>query len=362
VVTDADRDRRLMARALFLAERGRGRTMPNPMVGAVVVASDGVIAGQGAHLRAGEAHAEVHALSAAGARARGGTLYCTLEPCCHVGRTGPCVERIAEAGITRVVAAMRDPHPHVSGGGFAYLRSRGIEVSEGVLAESAAALNAPFVTWVEQRRPHVTLKLAVSRDGFVGDGHRRVTLTCATTDRRMHRQRAEVDAIAAGAETMLVDDPQLTARGCYRYRPLLRVVFDWRLRVPAGARVFSTLAAGPVIMIVTAKAASERAPHVAMLLAMGVDVEVFDAPDVRAALTALAARDVLSLLIEGGPRLQTAYLEAGLVDVVQWIAVPRMLHRGVAAWDPARFGLTAPARTMPLGDDLLMEFDVHRPH
>lgn len=351
-----------MARALFLAERGRGRTTPNPMVGAVVVASDGVIAGQGAHLRAGEAHAEIHALNAAGARARGGTLYCTLEPCCHVGRTGPCVERIAEAGIARVVAAMRDPNPTVSGGGLAYLRTHGIDVSAGLLADAAAALNAPFVTWVEQRRPHVTLKLAVSRDGFVGDGRQRVPLTCATTDRRMHRQRAEVDAIAVGAGTVLTDDPQLTPRGCFRYRPLLRVVFDWRLRVPADARVFSTVAAGPVIMMVTADAVGERATHVAALRARGVDIEVLDAPDLRAALRALAARGVLSLLVEGGPRLQTAFLEAGLVDVVQWIAVPRTLHHGVAAWDAARFGLTVPDRTTQLGDDHLMEFHVHRAH
>src|SRR5580765_2197832 len=147
-----------MERALFLAERGRGRTSPNPMVGAVVVSPSGVVIGQGAHQRAGEAHAEVIALEAAGSGASGSTLYCTLEPCSHVGRTGPCAERIVACGVTQVVAAMGDPNPRVSGGGFAYLRNHGVAVTTGDGAAPARRLNAPFVTWMTQQRPFVIAK------------------------------------------------------------------------------------------------------------------------------------------------------------------------------------------------------------
>ena len=162
-------DARFMERALFLAERGRGTTSPNPVVGAVVVSDDGVVVGQGAHLRAGGPHAEVVALEMAGSRARGATLYCTLEPCSHTGRTGPCVERIVPAGIRRVVAAMGDPNPRVSGAGFARLRAEGVEVDVGVGEVEARRRNAAFVTWITKGRPLVTLKTAVSADGFVID-------------------------------------------------------------------------------------------------------------------------------------------------------------------------------------------------
>ena len=161
-MTDAD----YMERALLHAGRGRGRTSPNPVVGALVVAND-VVVSWGYHERAGEAHAEVRALEAAGARARGATLYSTLEPCCHTGRTGPCTERIIDAGIRRVVAAVRDPNPRVAGGGLAALRARGIEVVDGVLQEAAARVNQSFFTWVREGRPHVTMKIALSRDGRV---------------------------------------------------------------------------------------------------------------------------------------------------------------------------------------------------
>src|SRR5690348_5057401 len=158
-----------MTRALFLAERGRGRTSPNPMVGAVVVDGEGVAVGHGAHERAGAPHAEIHALNESGAHTRGATLYSTLEPCCHVGRTGPCVARIAEAGVTRVVAAMEDPNPLVRGGGFTYLRERGIAVEVGIAREAAIRLNQPFLTAVTRKRPFVILKAAASIDGCIAD-------------------------------------------------------------------------------------------------------------------------------------------------------------------------------------------------
>ena len=180
-MVDAD----YMDRALFLAERGRGRTSPNPMVGAVVVSPDGVVVGQGFHERAGEPHAEVHALAGAGARARGATLYCTLEPCCHVGRTPPCVGRIVEAGVARVVAAIEDPNPFVQGRGFAYLRAHAVDVQVGLAVDAAVRLNRPFFTLMRQKRPFVVLKVATSLDGRIAEGPGlRTELTSAGTSAR----------------------------------------------------------------------------------------------------------------------------------------------------------------------------------
>src|SRR5262245_21261231 len=243
-------DARWMDRALFHAARGAGRTSPNPLVGAVIVTPDGVVVGQGYHERAGDAHAEVRALEEAGARARGATLYCTLEPCSHQGRTGPCVAPIVDAGIARVVAAVEDPDPRVRGRGFAYLRAHGVHVDVGVCADAATVLNQPFFTLTRERRPFTILKAAVSADGFIAEAPGRPTaLTSADANRHAHRLRAEIDAIAVGVGTILADDPALTARSAYRERPLTRVIFDRRLRTPPSARVLSTPEAGPVIIV-----------------------------------------------------------------------------------------------------------------
>ena len=360
-----------MDRALFWAERGRGQTSPNPLVGAVVVAADGTVVGQGAHLRAGGPHAEVVALGVAGSRARGATLYCTLEPCSHTGRTGPCVEPIAAAGIRRVVAAVTDPNPQVSGRGFRWLQEHGIDVTIGVEEDRARALNAPFFTWVTRRRPFVIAKVATSRDRFVGQATTRVKLTGAEADRHFHRQRSEVDAIAVGAGTILVDDAELTARGAYRARPLTRVLFDWRGRIPASARVFSTLSAGPVIMMVTRQAVAAAPERFADLAARGIDVEARESRDLRSVLTDLAERDILSLLVEGGPALHAAFAEAELIDRAQWVVTPRDLGAGVPLMPLFTRLITPPhepSRVIELGEDVLIEFDVHgtdrshRPH
>ena len=255
-VTDAD----YMTRALFHAARGRGRTSPNPVVGAVIVSADGVIVGEGFHARAGAPHAEVNALEMAGHRARGATLYCSLEPCCHTGRTGPCVARIADAGITRVVAAVQDPNPLVRGRGFEFLESRGIRVEVGTGRAAAVLLNQPFFTLMNEGRPFVTLKAAVSADGYISEAPgRRTALTSEAANRHAQRIRAEIDAIGVGVGTVLIDDPLLTARGAYRELPLIRVIFDRHLRTPPDASVLSTVEAGPV-MILTVPEAAESAP------------------------------------------------------------------------------------------------------
>jgi diaminohydroxyphosphoribosylaminopyrimidine deaminase/5-amino-6-(5-phosphoribosylamino)uracil reductase len=363
VVSDA-RDRAFMERALLVAERGRGRTSPNPHVGAVVVAENGDVVGQGAHQAAGGPHAEVVALDAAGDLARGATLYCTLEPCSHTGRTGPCVARVAAAAIRRVVIGVADPNPLVAGRGIAFLRAHGIDVATGVRGEEAARLHAPFFTWVTRHRPFVIAKTAISSDGFVGRSGERIILTGPSADRFFHRQRAEVDAIAVGADTVIADDPLLTARGAFRGRPLTRVVIDWRARVPASSRLFATREAGPVIMVVTDAAAAARRDHLDGLRARGVEVDVLAGRDVREALAGLARRGIVLLLVEGGPTLQRVMAQADVVDRMQVVRAPTALGHGIPA-----FTLGRPAdRSRRLGDDLLMEFDVHgtgrdnRPH
>jgi diaminohydroxyphosphoribosylaminopyrimidine deaminase/5-amino-6-(5-phosphoribosylamino)uracil reductase len=351
-----------MERALSIAECGRGRTSPNPIVGALVVSAGGVVVGHGAHLSAGGPHAEIHALDEAGSRAQGATLYATLEPCCHVGRTGPCVERIASAGIARVVAAVRDPNPRVAGKGFDYLRAHGIQVDEGVGQDVAVDQNRPFFTWITSGRPFVVLKTAVSRDGFVGRPHERVKLTGEAADRWFQRQRAEIDAIAVGSETMLTDDPLLTSRDVFRHRPLTRVIFDRRARVPPTARLFSTLQAGPVIIVVASASGADRAheSRVEVLAAAGAVIERVDGQGLSFALRRLADRGVLSLLVEGGPALQSAFVREGFADRIQCVTVPVELEHGVPMAPMGALVSGEPRRVLELGQDTLREFDVHR--
>lgn len=351
-----------MNRALFHAARGSGRTSPNPLVGAVVV-SDAVVVGQGFHQRAGEPHAEIHALTEAGTRARGATLYSTLEPCCHQGRTGPCVSRIVEAGIRRVVAAVEDPNPAVRGRGFAYLRANGVEVDVGLSAESAVALNQPFFTLMREGRPFVVLKAATSSDGGIAEAPgRRTRLTAQEANRHAQRVRAEIDAIGVGSGTILADDPELTARGVFRARPLVRVVFDRRLRTPPAARVLSTVEAGPVIIVTCARAA-DRAELRRPLEARGAEIAVADDDTFRSALHGIAERNVGSLLLEGGAALHAAAWDEGLVDFVRLYVTPHTLGAGALPLLPDRSFSTAELhdrRVLPLGDDVLIEGYVHR--
>jgi diaminohydroxyphosphoribosylaminopyrimidine deaminase/5-amino-6-(5-phosphoribosylamino)uracil reductase len=353
-----------MERALFHAARGRGRTSPNPLVGAVVVSPDGVIVGQGYHEQAGAPHAEAHALAAAGARARGATLYCTLEPCSHQGRTGPCVTRIVESGIARVVASVEDPNPVVRGRGFAYLREHGVAVQVGEAAEIAIALNQPFFTLMHERRPFVILKAATSLDGRIAAAAgQRTPLTSAAANRHAHGVRAEVDAMAVGVGTILIDDPELTARGAYRERPLARVIFDRRLRTPPHARIFSTRDAGPVIIVTTAAAAG-REDLRAALEARGAEIDVAADGTLRAALQRLGERQVGSLLLEGGAAVHAAAWDDDLVDYVRLYVTPHVLGEGGVPMLPGRAFSSVDLRdrrVQTLGPDTVIEGYVHRP-
>jgi diaminohydroxyphosphoribosylaminopyrimidine deaminase/5-amino-6-(5-phosphoribosylamino)uracil reductase len=359
-------DAALMGKALAIAERGRPTTSPNPMVGALLVDADGVIVGRGAHLRAGGPHAEIFALAEAGPRAAGATLYCTLEPCCHTGRTGPCAPRVVEAGVRRAVVAMRDPNPAVAGRGLAVLRSAGIEILVGVREREAERLNGPFLTWIGRGRPEVTLKAALSRDGYVAAAPGvRTPLTSGVANRRVHRDRAGVDALGIGSGTVLADDPLLTPRGAYRPRPLVRVVFDRRLRTPPAARLLSTLAAGPVI-IMTSPEAVRRPDRAAALAAAGatvLDVDAAPAEWLTACLAELARREVTSLTVEGGPALQQAFWDGGLVERVQIYETPHVLGPGGVPWIQVSGGIRSRLEEVTvtgLGPDVRVEGHVHR--
>jgi diaminohydroxyphosphoribosylaminopyrimidine deaminase/5-amino-6-(5-phosphoribosylamino)uracil reductase len=353
-----------MRRALEHARRGIGRTTPNPVVGACVVTAEGVVIGQGSHERAGEPHAEIHALDEAGDLASGATLYCTLEPCVHLGRTGPCTDRIIAAGIRRVVAAMEDPFPQVSGRGFAALRAHGIQVDVGTCADEAARLNQPFLTTVREGRPFVILKAATSLDGRIAAGPgQRTSITSRAALRHAQYQRAIVDAVGVGSETVLVDNPLLTTREVFRERPLIRVIFDRRLRVPATARVMNTLAQGPVIILTSASAMEQLPERVDALERAGATV-IGVPNDLRIGLQELAARDVQSLLIEGGAALHAAFWDAGVVDYVQMYVSPTWLgDAGVPSMDGRDFSTAAlvERRVELLGPDVLIEGYVHRP-
>lgn len=364
-MSQSSMDRAFMRRALFLAERGRGRTSPNPAVGAVIVSGDGVVVGAGYHTHAGGPHAEIYALREAGDRAKGATLYCTLEPCCHEGRTGPCVVPVVAAGLRRAVVAMQDPNPRVNGGGIAYLKAHGVDVVVSVEKEAAEALNAPFIKAMVHHRPLVIAKIATSLDGRIAEAPgRRTRLTSAIANREVQRLRAEVDAIAVGSTTMLTDDPLLTVRDVYRERPLMRVVFDSRLRTPVNARVFSTLQQGPVV-IVTRADADSRAAHRAQLERAGATLVTTSERSLVQALQWLHTQRVRSLLLEGGSRILSAAWSERLIDRLQvWVAPVSIGCEGVPWEMPADFSLNAlkDLRAEQFGPDVRIEGHVHWAH
>jgi diaminohydroxyphosphoribosylaminopyrimidine deaminase/5-amino-6-(5-phosphoribosylamino)uracil reductase len=358
MVTDAD----FMRRALFHAGRAAGVTTPNPLVGAVIVSPDGVVIGQGRHPRAGEPHAEVFALEEAGERARGATMFVTLEPCCHTGRTGPCTRRIVAAGIARVSAAMPDPNPLVSGKGFDELRAHGIRVEVGLLHDEAARLNRAFTIVQTEGRPMVIAKAATSIDSRIAAAPgTRTAITSAAANRRTQRLRAAVDAVAIGSGTVLADDPVLTVRDCFRPRPLARVVFDRQLRTPATARLLSTLDAGPVIIVTTA-AATSRYPERAAALQAGGATLLEGSGDLGQDLKLLLEFDISTLLLEGGARMHAEAWRAGVIDRMHVVVAPTALGEGgVKLFDGIDVPLSEliPVRVDRLGPDTWMEADVH---
>lgn len=319
---DGAADARFMRRALTLAARGWGQVSPNPMVGAVVV-RDGKVVGEGYHAAFGRDHAEVMALGRAGAQAKGSTVYVTLEPCAHYGKTPPCTEALIAAGVSRVVIAVRDPHP-VAAGGAERLRARAVTVDVGVCEAEARELNAAFLHAVTSTRPWVTLKLAISVDGAVADHTRKPGwLTGPEARAEAHRLRAQHDAIGVGMGTVLADDPLLTVRDAKAPRVApQRVVFSRTGRLPVTSAMADTASDVPVIVV-----AQEIDPaYEATLNGMGVDVMI--ASTLGEALRALRTRGLHSILIEGGARLAGALLFDRLVDRLVLFTAPVVLGAG----------------------------------
>lgn len=361
-----------MTLALRLAAKGRGFTSPNPMVGAVVV-SRGQIVGQGSHRKAGGPHAEVIALSQAGSRAKGGTLYVTLEPCSHVKkRTPPCVPLIVASGVRRLVAAMVDPNPQVKGSGLAQLARAGIRVDVGCLQAEATQLNEAYLHWVRTRRPFTILKAGMTLDGQIATaGGESQWITDEAARTHAHQLRAGVDAILVGIGTVLRDDPQLTARlAADPLRPFprqpLRIVLDSRLRISLKAAVLQDQQQAHTV-IATTKGASAR--KVARLKAQGIDVLVLPTTGGHVSLPVLWTRlgqlGITSLLVEGGSDLNAAVLRAELPQRLMCYVAPLLLGGQDAK---GLFGGESPRRLQdavslknlriePIGRDMLVQAD-----
>ena len=326
--TATERDAQHLMRAIELAGRARGQTSPNPMVGAVVV-KDGRVIGEGITQPPGESHAEVMALEEAAGRTAGATMYISLEPCCHHGRTPPCTDAIVSAGISRVVIASDDPTPKAAGRGPGILR---VDFVDGHIGEAARMLNQPFRKHARTGRPLVIFKSAMSLDGKVatrtGDSQ---WISGEASRARAHRWRAESDAVAVGIGTALMDDPRLTARIEGVARQPRRVVFDSEARLPLDSQLVRGVAELPLI-VVCARAASRTS--VEGLQSAGVDVIVAtgenEAARVEHALDELGSRDIQSLLLEGGPHLAGAFVEAGEVDEARMFIAPLMIGGATA--------------------------------
>ena len=315
-------DREYMARALALAERGLYTTTPNPRVGCVLV-RDGVIVGEGWHERAGELHAEAHALRAAGAAASGATVYVTLEPCSHHGRTPPCADALVAAGVRRVVAAMRDPNPRVAGAGLAQLAAAGVQTECGLLEDAAQALNVGFVARMTRGRPWMRMKIAASLDGrtaLENGASRWITGPAARADG--HRWRARACAILTGIGTVREDNPQLNVREVDTARQPLRIVVDSRLELPLDARIL----AGGNVLVATAAHDAERA---AALRDRGADVVVLPNAARKVDLVQLAAelarRELNEIHVEAGVKLNGSLLREGVVDELLVYLAPSIL-------------------------------------
>jgi len=314
-------DRRFMQLALTLGRRGLGRTWPNPAVGAVVV-KDGIIVGRGWTQPGGRPHGEPEALKRAGEAARGATLYVTLEPCSHFGKTPPCADAVIAAGIARVVSAIEDPNPEVAGQGHGRLRAAGIAVDVGLCAAEAARDHAGHFRRVRDKRPHVILKLAVSSDDKIGAaGRKPVAITSEGTRQRVHLLRAQCDAILVGIGTVLADDPLLTCRlPEMEARSPVRVVLDRSLRIPPSSKLVHSARETPLWLVASELA---EAPSAAKLGAAGAEI-IRLAPrtavglDPFAALGALAEKGITRLMVEGGSRVAASFVAADLVDEI-WL-------------------------------------------
>ncbi|HVP76628.1 MAG TPA: bifunctional diaminohydroxyphosphoribosylaminopyrimidine deaminase/5-amino-6-(5-phosphoribosylamino)uracil reductase RibD [Thermodesulfobacteriota bacterium] len=325
-------DEKWMKRALRLAEAGKGRTSPNPLVGAVLV-KRGKMVGEGYHAKIGEAHAEIVALRQAGDKARGAVLYVNLEPCTHYGRTPPCAPQVIKAGVKRVVIGMEDPNPVVHGKGIEALKKAGLDIKVGVLVEECRRLNEAFCKYILNKQPFVLLKAAATLDGKIATRNGDSKWISGEASRRLvHKVRDQVDGVLVGVGTILRDDPLLTARRKEGREPY-RIVLDSRLKIPEEARVFEH-SASEVILATTELAPCEK---VERLEKRGVRVLIIHSKegrvDLRSCLTKLAEIGVMNLLVEGGSQVNGSFLDEGLIDKLLLFLSPRLMG------DPKALGI-----------------------
>lgn len=353
-------DEIFMREALRIARHAEGRTSPNPLVGAVIV-RDGKIIAQGWHRQAGTPHAEIHALNMAGELARGATLYVTLEPCSHFGRTPPCAEKICAAGITRVVAAMSDPNPLVAGKGFEILRAAGVAVEVGLLEDEARRLNEIFLKWVTRKLPFVTLKFACSLDGKIATSNGESQwISCAASRKFVHHLRDINDAILIGSGTLSADNPHLTTRLVDGKNPV-RVIVDSNARTPIDFHVVTDKSARTIIAV------TENAPREKISALESCGVEIITAGDgervdLEILMRELAEREITSVLVEGGGKIHFAMLSAGLVDKIFAFVAPKIIggENSLTAVEGAGFAKLSDAVTLKnlttekIGDDILI--------
>jgi diaminohydroxyphosphoribosylaminopyrimidine deaminase/5-amino-6-(5-phosphoribosylamino)uracil reductase len=343
-------DESWMRRALELAEQGRGAVEPNPLVGALVV-RDGHLVGSGWHRRFGEAHAEVHALAGAGESARGATLYTTLEPCCHHGKTPPCADAIVAAGVARVVAALVDPFPEVAGRGIERLRAAGVEVEAGICEAEARRLNAPYLKLLATGRPWVHAKWAMTLDGKIatrsGDSR---WISNEASRRRVHQLRGRVDAIVVGIGTVLADNPELTARPPGP-RTATRVVLAGQGRLPADCLLARTARSVPTLVATATGLPADRRQA---LEALGCEVlplpDAHGWPELGALLDELGRRRFTNVLVEGGSAVLGSLRDGGLIDEVHVFIAPRLVG-GEEAWSPVGgHGVERLGEALPLAE------------
>jgi diaminohydroxyphosphoribosylaminopyrimidine deaminase/5-amino-6-(5-phosphoribosylamino)uracil reductase len=367
-----ERDRAHMQRALALARRGQGRVEPNPMVGCVLTRA-GRVLGEGYHQFFGGPHAEVNALRRASGSARGATVYVTLEPCCHFGKTPPCTDALIRAGVSRVVAAMVDPSEPVCGRGIRRLRAAGIRVDVGLLEPEARALNHPFVKLTLQGRPHVILKWAQSLDGRIATrtGHSR-WISGEVSREQVHRLRARVDAILVGVGTVIADDPRLDARRVPVKRIATRVVLDTQLRIPERCHLVDTAKRIPTLILTSPQSLRGRSAKVRRLTRRGVVVEACRTRrgkiDLSSALMRLGDVQFSNVLVEGGSRVLTSFLDAGLADEAYVFVAPRLIGGASAPSPWGGIGVSdiresldiLPKAVCRVGRDLLYHFNLCR--
>jgi diaminohydroxyphosphoribosylaminopyrimidine deaminase / 5-amino-6-(5-phosphoribosylamino)uracil reductase len=364
-------DLRWMQAALHLARQGVGLASPNPTVGCIIV-RNGHVVGRGFHQYAQRDHAEVVALAEAGESARGATVYVTLEPCSHYGRTGPCARSLIEAGVARVVAATGDPNPLVQGSGFQMLREAGMEVSVGLLAAEARELNDAFAHYIRHRTPLVSLKIAATLDGAIAPPPRThakgasFPITGAAAHARVQALRHAHDALLTGIGTILADDPLLTDRiGLPRRRPLLRIVLDSQMRMPVTSRLLDSVNDDLLVVTRSEDQARRQALTARGARILAIDAQAYGGISLRALLQHLGEQAITSVMVEAGARVNRSVLAADLADKLYLFQAPRFLGPEAV---PMLAGSRAAAlphlsryRTERLGEDMLIEGYVHDP-